>query len=96
MLDTHYARDQDARETYDVNGESFHVGRYVERGRRDAFSGMRPTSKWLRLEDIETVLRGTGFDTVEIVESREERNGARVLLFAERSPGPADASVRLS
>ena len=83
MLDTHYARDEDAVETYDVNGERFRFRRYSERGRRDVFSGMQSTSKWLRLDDIETVLKGSGFDTVEIVETREERNGPRVLLFAE-------------
>jgi SAM-dependent methyltransferase len=84
MLDTHYARDEDAVEEYDVDGERFRFRRYEERGREDAFSGMRPHSKWLLLDDITAVLRGTGLEAVEIVERRDERNGPRVLLFAER------------
>jgi 2-polyprenyl-3-methyl-5-hydroxy-6-metoxy-1,4-benzoquinol methylase len=85
MLDTHYALDADATETYEVDGENFPFRRYKEGGRRDVFSGVRPTSKWLRLADIEAVLRETGFGTVDIVEKREERNGPRVLLYAERT-----------
>jgi SAM-dependent methyltransferase len=85
MLDTHYAHDADATDEYDVDGERFRFRRYDEVGRGDVFSGMRPTSKWLRLEDITSVLTGVGFDTVEVVETRDERNGPRVLLFAERT-----------
>jgi 2-polyprenyl-3-methyl-5-hydroxy-6-metoxy-1,4-benzoquinol methylase len=84
MLDTHYARDEDASEEYAVGGERFRYRPYREGGRRDVFSGIRPSSKWLRLDDIQVLLRGVGFETVEIVEQREERNGPRVLLFAER------------
>jgi hypothetical protein len=84
MLDTHYARDEDATEEYEVDGEGFRFRRYRELGRRDVFSGIRPSSKWLRLEDITELLRGAGFGSVDVVETREERNGARVLLFAER------------
>jgi tRNA (mo5U34)-methyltransferase len=85
MLDTHYAREQDVTDEYQVDGERFRFRSYKELGRRDVFSGMRSTSKWIRLDDIEGVLRQAGFDTVEVVETREERNGPRVLLFAERS-----------
>jgi hypothetical protein len=84
MLDTHYAQDEDATEEYEVDGEGFRFRRYRELGRRDVFSGVRPSSKWLRLEDITELLRGAGFGSVDVVETREERNGARVLLFAER------------
>jgi SAM-dependent methyltransferase len=83
MLDTHYAADEDATKTYTVDGERFGYRRYREGGRRDVFSGIRPSAKWLRLGDIESLLRGAGFGTVEIVERRVERNGLRVLLFAE-------------
>jgi SAM-dependent methyltransferase len=84
ILDTHYARDEDATDEYDVNGKRFTFRHYEEVGRSDVFSGMQPSSKWLRLGDIESVLRDVGFDAVDVVESREERNGPRVLLFAER------------
>jgi hypothetical protein len=85
MLDTHYAREEDVGEEYEVDGEHFGFRDYEELGRGDVFSGMRPNSKWLRLDDIAGVLRGGGFDKVDVVEMREERNGPRVLLFAERS-----------
>ena len=85
MLDTHYAREEDATDAYEVDGERFRFRRYKEFGRGDVFSGMRPNSKWLRLDDIAGVLRDAGFNLVDIVETREERNGPRVLLFAERS-----------
>ena len=84
MLDTHYAREEDATESYEVEGETFRYKRYRELGRGDVFSGVRPTSRWLLLPDIVTVLVAAGFDTVEIVETRDERNGPRALLFAER------------
>jgi tRNA (mo5U34)-methyltransferase len=85
MLDTHYAADADAADEYEVDGDRFRFKRYDEVGRGDVFSGMRPTSKWLRLEDIARVLSAAGFGTVDVVETRDERNGPRVLLFAERS-----------
>lgn len=84
MLDTHYAHDDDATDEYAVDGEGFRFRPYRELGRGDVFSGVRPTSKWLRLDDITNVLRGVGFEAVDVVETREERNGPRVLLFAER------------
>jgi SAM-dependent methyltransferase len=84
MLDTHYAADEDATEEYAVDDERFRYRRYREGGRRDVFSGIRPSAKWLRLDDIERLLRDAGFGTVEVVEKRDERNGPRVLLFAER------------
>jgi 2-polyprenyl-3-methyl-5-hydroxy-6-metoxy-1,4-benzoquinol methylase len=84
MLDTHYADDADATEEYTVDGERFRYRHYREGGRRDVFSGIRPAAKWLRLDDIEGLLGEAGFGTVEVVEKRDERNGPRVLLFAER------------
>jgi 2-polyprenyl-3-methyl-5-hydroxy-6-metoxy-1,4-benzoquinol methylase len=85
MLDTHYAPEKDATHEYEVNGERFLFRPYKEVGRADAFSGMRPTSKWLRLDDITAVLRSAGFNAIDVIETREERNGARLLLLAERT-----------
>jgi tRNA (mo5U34)-methyltransferase len=85
MLDTHYALDEDATESYETEGRRVDFRPYTERGRGDVFSGMRPKSRWLRLGDLEGELRRSGFDRVEVVETREERNGPRVLLFAEKS-----------
>jgi tRNA (mo5U34)-methyltransferase len=84
MLDTHYAREEDVAEEYELDCERFRYRRYEEHGRADVFSSIRPHSKWLLLDDIMGALHSAGFDKVDIVERREERNGPRVLLFAER------------
>lgn len=85
MLDTHYARPEDATDEYELDGERFRYRRYAEHGRTDVFSGMRSHSKWLLLDDIVRLLLESGFDAVEVVETRQERNGPRVLLHAERT-----------
>ena len=85
MLDTHYATPEQVDDEYEVDGERYRVLSYPESGRPDPFSGMHLHAKWLLREDIERVLRAAGFDTIEIVENRSERNGERVLLFAERT-----------
>jgi hypothetical protein len=90
MLDTHYAQPESASHEYTVDGRSYRYRRYAEHGRKDVFSGMQPDSKWLLLDDIVTTLRDAGFDSVEIVETREERNGPRALLFAERTSRDRD------
>ena len=85
MLDSHYSAPDGTDDSYDVDGEAFRFKRFGER-RADPFSGMESHAKWLTLEDITGVLRTSGFDAVEIVERREERNGPRALLFAEKTP----------
>jgi 2-polyprenyl-3-methyl-5-hydroxy-6-metoxy-1,4-benzoquinol methylase len=85
MLDTHYALPEEATEEYEVGGEYFRYRRYGEHGRKDVFSGMQSHSKWLLLEDIDRVLSESGFNTMEIIQKREERNGPRALIFAERT-----------
>lgn len=84
MLDTHYCLAEDATEKYSVQGKEYSYKRYLEYGKKEAFSGMYDHSKWLLLEDIVACLKKAGFDQVEIMEKRDERNGPRVLLFAER------------
>ncbi len=87
MLDTHYTLPEAATDTYEVDGERFRCRRFGE-ARADPFSGMENHSKWLLLDDIIAVLRSAGFAQVDIVERRDERNGPRVLLFAEKLPVP--------
>jgi SAM-dependent methyltransferase len=84
MLDTHYAGEGDALESYEVDGRWFRYKLYRELGHQDVFSGLYAHSKWLPLDAIVGLLRETGFRDVEVVETRQERNGLRVLLFAER------------
>jgi tRNA (mo5U34)-methyltransferase len=85
MLDSHYAAPEDATDGYEVAGRAYRCMRYREGGRESAFSGMESFARWLLLDDIVGVLRASGFDRVDVVERRQERNGPRVLLFAERS-----------
>lgn len=85
MLDTHYAADEEAQLSYEVQGKGYRYQLYRELGHDDAFSGLYPHSKWLPLEAIVGLLQDTGFPRVEVVETRQERNGPRVLLFASRA-----------
>lgn len=84
MLDTHYCLPEDVTGSYTVNGKNYSYKKYLEFGEKEAFSGMYDHSKWLLLEDIVACLKEAGFTKVDIVEERAERNGPRVLLFAER------------
>jgi len=84
MLDTHYALPELAMERYEVDGRAFAYRSFGE-AREDPFSGLRSHAKWILLDDIIEVLESAGFGAIEIVERREERNGSRVLLFAEKT-----------
>lgn len=84
MLDTHYAEPEQATQSYAVGGRNIRYHHYREGGRGEVFSGMYDHAKWLTLETISEVLRNAGFDRIDIVEKRAERNGPRVMLFAER------------
>jgi tRNA (mo5U34)-methyltransferase len=85
MLDTHFALEEQAVHAYRVNDRDFRYQHFHEGGKGEVFSGMSDHAKWLRLDDIQALLREQGFREIEIAEKRSERNGARVLLFARRS-----------
>lgn len=84
MLDTHYAAPDAAKDSYEVDGVAYRYRRFTEGGRREVFSGMYDTAKWLLLEDLVGLLKSLGFAKVDVAEDRAERNGPRLLLFAER------------
>lgn len=84
MLDTHYARPEDATKSYTVDGQVYRHKEFHEGGKAEPFSGMYSTAKWLLLDDMIGLLKGLGFSRVDVVEDRAERNGPRVLLMAER------------
>lgn len=84
MLDTHYARDAEVDGTYIVNGISYKYKYFEESGRDAAFAGMYDHAKWLTLDTLISVLRYAGFVNVTISELRDERNGPRALIFADR------------
>ena len=85
LLDTHYALDDQATESFEVSGRKVPYKKYSEGDYFDPFSGMYMDSKWLRLEDIVDTLNTAGFEKVDVIEDRRERNGPRVLLTAEKS-----------
>jgi SAM-dependent methyltransferase len=85
MLDTHVATPEDATERYHSHGRDWPYRRYAEQGRKDPFSGTKDHAKWLLLDDLLSHLRILGFAEIDVVEHRDERNGARVRLFAARN-----------
>jgi tRNA (mo5U34)-methyltransferase len=84
MLDTHHCRDEEANRTYEVGRRSYRYKEYTEHGLADPFSGMHEHAKWLTRDDIVSLLRQAGFEQVEMIETREERNGPRLSLIAKR------------
>lgn len=84
MLDTHVALPDEATSSFTSGGKSYRCRRYEEFGHADVFSGMYEYSNWLMLDDLLSILTTLGLDKTEIVERRDERNGARVLLLASR------------
>lgn len=83
LLDTHYANQDEATSHYEVGGRAY---RYRRRSENTAsvFSGTSDHAKWLTLTDIVSVLGESGFDHVDVVETRRERNGPRALLVGAR------------
>ncbi len=84
MLDTHYCHPEQAACTYIVDGKPFRYQRQGEHGCLDPFSGMYDHAKWLTLECLEALLKEAGFWSVDLAETRDERNGPRALIFARR------------
>lgn len=85
MLDTHYALEHEADMVHEVDGAEYRYKKYQESGYADPFSGMYDHAKWLRLEDIIQILKDSGFSNINVLETRQERNGPRVLLTARRN-----------
>jgi 2-polyprenyl-3-methyl-5-hydroxy-6-metoxy-1,4-benzoquinol methylase len=84
VLDTHYAREEEAHKTYQVDGISYRYKHFKEGGRNEAFAGMYDHAKWLPLETLVAILKENGFANVDVAELRDERNGARALIYASR------------
>jgi hypothetical protein len=84
MLDTHYAKVDKANYSYRVKGIDYQYQHHPEGGRKEVFSGMYDHAKWLLMDDICAILKEEGFKMIEVKEVRDERNGPRLLLFANR------------
>jgi len=84
LLDTHIAPSTAEMKSYSVNGKSYDYFRLPEAGAAAPFAGMLDHAKWLRQDQLLTLLEEIGFRKVEIVEERQERNGPRIQLLATR------------
>jgi len=93
MLDTHVARPAEATSKYELGGRHYAYRKLEESGVSDAFSGMYDHAKWLTCDAMVSLLRELGFASVNVHEERDERNGLRILLFAQRTVTAANASA---
>jgi tRNA (mo5U34)-methyltransferase len=84
MLDTHVASPAARLDSYVSGSDRFQYQQYKEGGRDVPFAGMADHAKWLLEEDLVQLLRTAGFQSVDVAERRQERNGPRVLIFAGR------------
>lgn len=83
LLDTHVASTEKLINS-NYNGFEYRYCEHVEGGRENPFSGMEEKAKWIVQDDLLSYLKHLGFSEVELIESRAERNGARVLILANR------------
>ena len=84
MLDTHVADDGTANSEYESGGRRYRYFRYREGTRAEPFAGMADHAKWLVLEDVQELLTRFGFRTIDVAARTMERNGPRVLIYANR------------
>lgn len=83
-LDTHYCEDADATDEVVIEGTTYKYHGVDEGGWKNPFSGKDPKAIHLTLDGIETALKKSGLTEIKIIHKREERNGPRILLLAQR------------
>lgn len=93
LLDTHYATDEMAKKSLELNGVTYRYHNYKEKGRDEVFSGMYDHAKWLMLDDIKRILSEIGFSDITIHKDEQQRNGPRVTLYATR-PSVMQSALR--
>jgi len=95
ILDTHFADESlDWPKATVAHAHGHYEGRlYREGDWSDAFSGVQPTSTWLMKDDLLRVLRDVGYESVEVLEVRKERNGPRITLIARRPAAQAERGL---
>jgi SAM-dependent methyltransferase len=83
LLDTHVAQDAEtATGSYEALGRTFRYEHQVETS-ISPFAGMKDHAKWLLTEDLEWICTERGFRIIRS-EVRQERNGARAMIWAVR------------
>lgn len=95
LLDTHYAADHlPLPEAELAWGSQTYRGKvWPEAGWNNAFAGVEPTAVWLYQQDLVRLLRDLGYDSVEVLDDRQERNGPRLTLLARQPRGVGYASA---
>jgi SAM-dependent methyltransferase len=84
MLDTHVAPEGCKFKEYEVDGESYRYFHYEEGDREAPFAGMMDHAKWMFVDDLVKLFKKCGFNSVDVAELRQERNGPRVLIYASK------------
>jgi len=84
LLDTHVARESQLNAEYLSDGRTWRYYKYGEKGYGAVFAGMKDHAKWILEEDLNTVLKEAGFSNIQKLEERDEKNGKRIYLIAQR------------
>lgn len=84
LLDTHVAREDQLDSSYQVDGIAWRYHHYREGSYQTPFAGMANHAKWLLEGDLHRVLVEAGFVELKSLETRDERNGRRILLLARK------------
>jgi tRNA (mo5U34)-methyltransferase len=84
-LNTQYAADEQAQDTFASPHGTFHVFHYREKGVDFApFAGMVPMARWLRKDELLGLLERLGFQSISVISDVDERNGKRIALIAKK------------
>ncbi len=84
LLDTHVATPADQLLDGEAAGFAYRYRHWEESTRANPFAGLRSHARWLLESDLERIFADHGFSRVEVAERRDERNGARICLYAVR------------
>ena len=85
MIDTQIAPEDAQSLTYQTGGQTYRYHHYREAGREAPFAGMLDHAKWMFKDDLLTLLREAGFDSIDVANFEIQRNGPRILIYATRS-----------
>ncbi len=87
-LHTQIAKEEEADTIYRSALGDFKVFGYREPKRLySPFSGMTEKAIWLTRDGVIKILRHLGFESIQMLDEREERSGLRIELIATRTPG---------
>jgi len=85
MLDTHVASPNKTCQTLEYKDHKYKYWKQQDGGRALPFAGMGTHAKWLTEASLCDALMSCGFEDIDIAERRNERNGSRVLIYANKA-----------